>query len=101
VLVRRKITVSVSVNWECTTCWLTGGLSVSQGQRTQLHFPDLRVECWIDGALVQSVQLQEDELVSPGGKTHVFNGLYVSETERRLFRFAPPVSGPFGILRSG
>jgi hypothetical protein len=75
------------------------GSSVYQDQRRRPDFPDLRVTCSIDGEVISIEHFDGDELTTAGGRTHVFIGPYVSESERRLFRFAAPVSGLSIILR--
>jgi hypothetical protein len=66
---------------------------ISQGRHKKDAYLDMNIAGSIDGVQVDIVHLSEDLLSGPDGVQFVFDGQHISTTERRLFRFAAPVSG--------
>jgi hypothetical protein len=64
-----------------------------QGRQKQDRFPAMNVYCYIDGKYVDGAHLGRHDTLFPFVERHTFDGAYVIETEKRLFRFTAPVSG--------
>jgi hypothetical protein len=66
---------------------------IFQRRGSKPKFPSMIVRCAIDGVGITCVQVTERQLEEPSLELPIaFDGQHVTSTERRLFRFAGPVS---------
>jgi hypothetical protein len=64
---------------------------ILQGRRKKDNYPEIGLDCFIDGVLVDEHILDDDYLLRPSGARFTTYGKEVKPGEKRKYRFALPV----------